>query len=347
MVLAFFSGTIILVSYIYNFCFGRDLVNHRLVLEYILRVDMVPQKAKMRTRIIKQEERKLTLTLVIEDTMVWVSRCWTLFWEDPRELSLQLVPIAVVVSEGMAAIWLFFIDPNFATSLGSLVRDVIGRGDDEVSLGSEVDILCTAIDLINLLFHLAMSYYCVFFGVLGLQKLTHSSHLVLRWLREDEGDKNGLLAVLEATCCLREANLGVSLFNLHASNFMYLVKVTAIMVSIVSGFAAIKFLFVRVIYALFYAALFIAGVAYYCDVFSKSTLLPCYSEALKREILEKTRRLPTVMAHDRAYIEKSVKTIGRIELKIRGFNTVEREALLLFIDFVTEQIVASLLAFQI
>ena len=142
---------------------------------------------------------------------------------------------------------------------------------------------------------------------------------------------------------LRLIKYEILLFNNIFSTVVYLTKVIAISVGIVGGFGFLKLLNKTPVLALIFGNVFIVAILVFPITFNGTHQITEKVEELKREILVKSRKVRT--RNGIKEVEKILKSVQRLGIKVGGFNYMERESTLIFLQYVLEQIVSLLLMF--
>ena len=143
---------------------------------------------------------------------------------------------------------------------------------------------------------------------------------------------------------LRLIKYEVLLFNDTFSTAVYLCKLTAISNGIVGGFGFLKLLDQNPVLALVFGNIFIVAILVFPITFNGTHQITEKVEELKREILVKSRKVRTRGGVNE--VEKILKSVQRLGIKQGGFNYIERQSTLIFLQYVLEQIVSLLITFQ-
>ena len=125
---------------------------------------------------------------------------------------------------------------------------------------------------------------------------------------------------------------------------VYLYKLVAISYGIVGGFGLIKLLDRNPGLAFVFGNLFIAAILVFPITFNGTHQITEKVEELKREILAKSRKVRT--RNGITEVERIIKSVQRLGIKQGGFDYVERESTLIFLQYVLEQIVDLLITFE-
>ena len=110
------------------------------------------------------------------------------------------------------------------------------------------------------------------------------------------------------------------------------------------GFGLIKLLNKNLVLALAFGIIFILGIIFFPITFNGTHQITEKVEELKREILVKSRKVQ--MRNGIKEVEMILKSVPRLGIKVGGFNYMERESTLIFLQYVLEQIVSLLLTFK-
>jgi len=119
---------------------------------------------------------------------------------------------------------------------------------------------------------------------------------------------------------------------------------SAITFGIVGGFGFLKLLHRNPVLALIFGNLFIAAILSFPITFNGTHQITEKVEELKREILVKSRKVRT--RNGIKEVEMILKSVQRLGIKVGGFNYMERESTLIFLQYVLEQIVDLLITFN-
>ena len=117
----------------------------------------------------------------------------------------------------------------------------------------------------------------------------------------------------------------ILLFNNNFSTAVYVLKMSAITFGIVGGFGFLSLIDKNPVLALGFGNIFIVDTI----TFNGTHRIPEKVEELKRDILVKSR-----------------KVLGIPGIKVGGFNYMERESTLIFLQYVLERIVDLLITFN-
>ena len=143
---------------------------------------------------------------------------------------------------------------------------------------------------------------------------------------------------------LRRLSVYFRLFITVASPILFLVKVGMIVLTVMSGFSAIRIGHRLPVLASLYGFLSLISIIFYIAIFQLSYLITENGEDLRGVIEVKTSEA-LIRRNDQKYCRLFLKSMRPWEILVGGFYAVEREAVPIFIDFVSQQIVDLLITF--
>ena len=114
--------------------------------------------------------------------------------------------------------------------------------------------------------------------------------------------------------------------------------------AVMGGFSAIRIGHRLPVLASLYGMLSLISIIFYTVLFKLSYQITEEAEDLKRVIEVKSSRI-RIRRNEQKYCRLFLKSMRPWEILVGGFYPVEREAVPVFIDFVSQQIVGLILAF--
>jgi len=136
----------------------------------------------------------------------------------------------------------------------------------------------------------------------------------------------------------------ILLFNNNFSTAVYVFKMSTISAGIVGGFGFMSLLDKNPLLALVFGNFFIVAISSFSITFNGTHQITEKVEELKRDILVKSRKVRTRSGMKE--VEMILKSVQRLGIKVGGFNYMERESTLIFLQYVLEQIVDLLITFN-
>ena len=133
-------------------------------------------------------------------------------------------------------------------------------------------------------------------------------------------------------------------FNTVISPVLFLVKIGIIVLAVMGGFAAIRIAHRLPVLASLYGFISLVSIIFYTAVFQLAYQITEKGEDLRRVIEVKTSEA-LIRRNEQKYCRLFLKSMRPWEILVGGFYPVEREAVPVFIDFVSQQIVGLILAF--
>ena len=143
---------------------------------------------------------------------------------------------------------------------------------------------------------------------------------------------------------LRLIKYEMILFNQNFSTIVQLTKNIACTTAIVGGFGSLKLWSKNILFSLVFGNIFVVGILAFTITFNPTYQITETVEELKREILAKSRKMCT--RGQVREVEKILKSVQTLRIRAGGFNYMERESTLIFLDFVSQQILSLLLTFS-
>ena len=125
---------------------------------------------------------------------------------------------------------------------------------------------------------------------------------------------------------------------------VYLCKITCISLGIVCGFGFLKLLDKNLVLALVFGNVFVVAFLAFPITFNGTHQITEKVEELKREIHVKSRKV--WVRSGIKEVEMILKSVQRLRIKVSGFNYMERQSTLIFLQYVLEKIVDLLITFE-
>ena len=144
---------------------------------------------------------------------------------------------------------------------------------------------------------------------------------------------------------LRQLELYVILFNMVHRYFIFTWKLQCISVSIILGCAAIVHLQDHVVFGVMYYVVFVDAAAIYALVYQKAFAVPDSFGNTIQKVLERIR-MDQPRGTWRSVMEKRLRSIPLVGIKVGSFNTLERISTAVFLDFVMRNIVGMLVMYS-
>ena len=159
-------------------------------------------------------------------------------------------------------------------------------------------------------------------------------------------DRGSMKEVLAGLASLRLIKYEMILFNNNLKLHIYYTKVIALAASIIGGFGSLKLLSQsNYLFAGAFGNIFVIGILTFTIMFDRTQEITAEGEELKREILVSSTKMRSIRSQLlRQEGEKIVKSVQSLKIRA-GVDYVERESTLIFLRYVSEQIVNLLIAF--
>jgi len=148
----------------------------------------------------------------------------------------------------------------------------------------------------------------------------------------------------EASVSLRELQTFLKIYNRVFSKLLWQIKLSCLLITIISQFAAIRLIHSNPLLALFYTSIDFGAVVTYFGIFQFAHKVTEKVEDLL-ELMEIQSAL-LVNSVEKKYWKRVLRSIPRMGIEIGGFGPVEREAIPIFVNFSVQQIVSLLITFK-